>query len=420
MADALARGIRSLFSSSDGAVPSIFGIDGGGAPAVVSETAAMKLSAVNRCVEVLSDSVAKLPIYVVNAATRERVPHFLTSLLDVRANVHHAAFVAKKMVEANRLLSGNGYLWIVRDPATMRPVELIPVPSGLVNVWFDQRGHRWYDVTHPVDSTPHRLDPHDMIHLMAYTRDGKTGTSVLSYAADVIAGGNAASVYNRTFYERGGQPSGLLHTESDLSGTKKIKDSEGAETDIAIKDLVRQEWEKRHGGAANAFRIAVLDLGLKYQPMATTNRDAQFVENSEISVQDIARFFGVPLYKLQAGKQSYSSNEQNAIEYIVSTLQPIITQWEEELTWKLLTQSEIAQGLRIRLDMFAELRGDYASRAAWFKAMRDTGGFSVNDIREKEDLPDVEGGDERNASLNYVPLSLWRELSIKRNGGNKK
>ena len=179
------------------------------------------------------------------------------------------------------------------------------------------------------------------------------------------------------------------------------------------------EWEKRHAGPANAHRIAVLDYGLKYTPISISNKDAQFVEQSELSVQDLARFFGVPLYKLQAGKQSYESNEQNAIEYVVSTLHPIVTQYEEELTWKLLTSSEIARGLEIRMNMMAELRGDFNSRGTWYEKMRNISVYSPNDIRALEDLPDVEGGDERYASFNYGPLSRWLELSLKRNqGGN--
>ena len=60
---------------------------------------------------------------------------------------------------------------------------------------------------------------------------------------------------------------------------------------------------------------------------------------------------------------------------------------------------------------------DITSRSNWYRTMRDAGVFSVNDILALEDMPNVEGGDERYASLNYVPLSLWRELSMKRNEG---
>lgn len=61
-----------------------------------------------------------------------------------------------------------------------------------------------------------------------------------------------------------------------------------------------------------------------------------------------------------------------------------------------------------------ELRGDSASRATWYKNMRETGAFSVNEIRALEDLPPVPGGDTHYASLNYVPLEDFRQLSTTR------
>lgn len=67
----------------------------------------------------------------------------------------------------------------------------------------------------------------------------------------------------------------------------------------------------------------------------------------------------------------------------------------------------------------AELKGDTASRANWYRAMHELGVFSPNDIAELEDRPDVPGGDRRAASLNYVPLDLWPELSVRRNAGKE-
>lgn len=384
-----------------------------------STTGAMKLSAVDRCIEVLSDSIGKLPIYVMERDTRKRVEdHPLNLMLSLRANTAQTPSVAKKMIEVNRNCGGNGYAWIVRDPASLRPTEFLPIPHELVTPWLDSTGTVWYTVIHPFTGEMMTVHRADMLHMMAYTHNGYKGISVLSRASEVIGASRAAQQYNLNYYANGGQPAGVLQTESDLSGTVSIKLPDGTTQKVSKKDLVRSEWEKRHAGPTNAQKVAILDYGLKYTPISVSNKDAQFVEQSELSVQDIARFFGVPLYKLQAGKQSYNSNEQNAIEYVVSTLHPIVTQYEEELTWKLLPASEAAN-LKIRINMMAELRGDFTSRAAWYKAMREIGGYAVNDIMALEDMPDVEGGDERYASLNYIPLSVWRELSINRNGGSK-
>ena len=125
----------------------------------------------------------------------------------------------------------------------------------------------------------------------------------------------------------------------------------------------------------------------------------------------------MPLYKLNEGKQAYGSNEQNAIEYVVGTLHPIVTQYEEEQSYKLLTDSELAAGLELRINMMAELKGDTASRANWYRTMSELSVFSPDDIAALEDLPNVPGGNRRRASLNYVPLDLWPELSAQRNGG---
>ena len=94
-----------------------------------------------------------------------------------------------------------------------------------------------------------------------------------------------------------------------------------------------------------------------------------------------------------------------------------MTAWEQELTYKLLPRSERDRGLEIRLNMMAELRGDSASRAKWYRDMREAGAFNVNDIRDLEDMPHVEGGDEYLANLNYVPLSVWKELALRKNKG---
>lgn len=390
--------------------------------ACTSETA-RKLSAVDACIEILSNSMAKLPSYVIDTRTRERVPHEILMLLNVRPNEAMTPFIRKKVLETSRLEGGNGYDWIVRDPSTGKIRELIPVPWPLVEPWRDSGGRIWYNVTHPITGALMKLPNEDICHYKGATRDGLKGISVLRRASEVIAAGRAAQQYDRSYYENGGQPSGILRTDSDLGGYIKdangswIKDQNGDL--ISKKERLRQEWEKLHAGPSNSHRVAILDLGLDYKALGATNRDAQFVENKEISVKDIARFFGVPLYKLQEGKQAYSSNEQNGIEYVVGTLHPAACQYEEEQTWKLLRGAELEKGLEIRINLMAELKGDTSSRGTWYKNMTEISAFCPNDIRALEDLPDIEGGNDFRASLNYVPLADWRRLSLIRNGVSK-
>ena len=428
MADPITRGLRRLTATHDGReqparnAVTVASLRSAGLADFADATApaAMKLSAVDRCVEVLSSDVAKLPLYVFDRNTRQvKHDHPLSRLLGLRCNSVQTSFEALKLVEAGRLCGGNGYLLVERDPRSLRPERLVAVPWQNVSPQMTDAGDVFYDVTHPFTHRNIRVARTDMVHVKgSFSRNGWLGVSVLERASEVIASARAAQSWNGSYYSNGGQPSGVLEVEDDISGYIEQLQPDGTVQKVRIKDSIREEWERRHAGPGNANRVAILDHGLKYKPISISQRDAQFVENAELSIRDIARFFGVPLYKLQEGKQSYNSNEQNSIEYATGTLQPIVTAWEQELTYKLLPECERNEGLEIRLNMMAELRGDSASRANWYRDMRLAGAFSVNDILDLEDMPHVEGGDERLAPLDQVPLSRWKELSIKRNGGN--
>lgn len=417
----MSKGLRHLARSPTRKAVTAAGVIAAGYPSGGSEdpeTYARKLSAVDRCMSILAGSMAKLPSYIFESKSRERPGHPLLHLLNVRPNEAMTPSVRKEVLENSRLEGGNGYDWIVRDPQTGRVAELIPVPWYLVQPWKDTAGRIWYTVTHPFTGEPMVLPREDVCHYKGATRDGLTGISVLRRAADTLASARAAQEYERAYYESGGQPSGVLKTDADLGGWaegadgKPLQRADGSL--VSLKDQLRSEWEKVHAGPKNGHRVAILDLGLDYKPIAASNQEAQFIESKEVSIRDIARYFGVPLYKLGEGKEAYSSNEQNAIEYVVGTLHPIVTQYEEEQTWKLLTDREIAAGLEVRINLMAELRGDSNARMHVYQTMLQEGVYSVNDVRALEDLPDILGGSEHRASLNYVPLSMWPELSQKR------
>lgn len=417
----MSKGLRHLARSPTRKAVTAAGVSAAGYPSGGGEdpeTYARKLSAVDRCMSILAGSMAKLPSYIFDSKSRERPEHPLLHLLNVRPNEAMTPSVRKEVLENSRLEGGNGYDWVVRDPQTGRVAELIPVPWYLVQPWKDTAGRIWYTVTHPFTGEPMVLPREDVCHYKGATRDGLTGISVLRRAADTLASARAAQEYERAYYESGGQPSGVLKTDADLGGWaegadgKPLQRADGSL--VSLKDQLRSEWEKVHAGPKNGHRVAILDLGLDYKPIAASNQEAQFIESKEVSIRDIARYFGVPLYKLGEGKEAYSSNEQNAIEYVVGTLHPIVTQYEEEQTWKLLTDREIAAGLEVRINLMAELRGDSNARMHVYQTMLQEGVYSVNDVRALEDLPDILGGSEHRASLNYVPLSMWPELSQKR------
>ena len=381
-------------------------------------TNAEKLSAVFACIEIRSNDIASLPNYVSNRFDKKRsAEHPVLFLLNVRPNARMTPFVRRKLLARSIYTTGNAYDWILRNPKTGEPEELIPLVGTLVQRLIDSQKNLWYRVTDPVTGEMFTLPQEDVCDYKGASNDGINGQSILSYASEVTAAGLAAQAYNRSFYEHGGQPSGILTVDDDLTGYEIGAD--GEPTGRTNKDVLRDEWEKAHSGAGNSHRVAILDHGLKYQSLAISQKDAMFIEQQDQTVADVARYFSMPLYKLQHGKQSYNSNEQNAIEY-AGSLRPEVIQREQEQTWKLLTPTEIREGWQIGTNMMALLRSDATSRVNLYKGMRETGAYSTNDILALEDMPAIDGGDDHAVSLNYVPLDLWRELSILRAGGKEK
>lgn len=385
----------------------------------MSRDRAMKISTVNRCVEVLSNSMAVLPVYIMNERTKERLPdHRLGRVLWERANEAMTAFDYQRLMLCNELLRGNAYAWIYRDPRTGWPRELIPLPPDYVSIHVDDGGHVWYFFTHPTTGAVTMLRPEEILHYKAYSEDGIEGISVLRRASLTLSTARAAQQYENSTWMNGGQPSGILTTDSDLGDSIEVVQEDGTTVKVDPKDQLRKSWEAVHRGPGNAFRIAVLDLGLKYQPISMTNADAQFVESNEIRVADICRFFGVPLHLAYAGKQSYASNEQNGIEFVNYTLLPYETQWGQEDTYKLLLPSERAEQLRIKRNLKVFLKGDTAAQSAWYRTMREISALNADEIRGLEDMGTIPGGQEYYASWNYGPLSNWALLSVIRALGN--
>lgn len=379
-----------------------------------SASSAMKISAINRCVEIRSDAIAVLPIYFLDGRTRQRVEnHPLDALLNRRPNEAMTPFAFRKFIEANRCLGKAGYAWIRRD-RNGTPVELIPLMDE--NTWPEidpDSAKLTYRTWLPWTGRGYILDAEDVLYYPGYTSDGINGVSIRERAGTVIDTARNMDAYSNSFYAHGGRPSGVLKTATDLGG----KVSAGKYAGQTKKDAIRSEWERLYSSSSRAFRTAVLDNGLEYQTVSLSNADAQYIESKEMSIADIARYWGVPLHKLYTGKQSYSSNEANGIDFVVDTLAPNVKVYEDEDSYKLLTITEQSNGLLIRRNMMAYLRGDSSSRGTWYQTMRNLGAYSVNDIRAYEDLPDVPGGDTRYANLNNIPLERFDELSVARNSG---
>ena len=165
-----------------------------------------------------------------------------------------------------------------------------------------------------------------------------------------------------------------------------------------IKDpqKVRESWNAAYQGVSNAHRVAVLEEGMKYQPIGISPEQAQFLETRKFQINEIARIFRVPPHMLaDLEKSSFSNIEQQSLEFMKYTLDPWVVRWEQAMCRALLARSEKSE-VFIKFNVDGLLRGDYVSRMNGYAVARQNGWMSANDIRELENLdriPEEVGGD---------------------------
>lgn len=368
----------------------------------------LNLSGVFQCIMMISGTMSKLPFFVMDGETKKHVDDAaLYEVLNVSPNSRMTAATYKQLMYTWLLTKGEAYAIPERGRYDNKLRALIPVYPGFVSKRFD--GEKLiYQVTLPNRETK-LFRPDEIIHRKYFSLNGIDGISPLQYAQLTLGVGLRQEKFQESLYRNNARPGGVLETPADISDIEKEVRINGKKTTMSGKDIVRYEWNKHHQGADNAFNVAVLDNGMKYSTIEQISpADLDFVNSKTINLEDIARFFSVPAYKLGVGKSTYSNNEQAAIDYICSTIIPMITQDEQEYTLKILTKEQRNKNLYIKINVEAELRGDTATRANWYNIMQQTGVYDIDEIRELENRPELPDGKGkvRLVGPNKTPLDL--------------
>lgn len=366
----------------------------GGAPSSsgvrVSLDTARTLSVVWACLRVLSDDIAKLPLKVFreNGDKKELVPaHPVNRLLNRKPNDRSIAVTVRQAIQLHAMTSGGGFAEIQRNGAGI-PIALHPIHAKRVRV--EQEGEGLiYCVTNPGGKEV-ELRPEQMLHIRGMGDNGVTGQSVIAFARDSMGMGISAQQYAGKFLDRGMRPVGVLKTTAKLS-------------DLAVANL-RKSMEDLYGGSKNAGKVPIFDNGLEWQNISINPDDAQFLESRKYTGLEICQWFRCPPHKVfDLSGTTNGSLEQQQMAYVTDSLGFWFLSWEQECHDKLLTEDEKADHY-FKHNADAMLRGDSKTRAEAYAIARQNGYLNVNEIRAKEDLPPVDGGELYLAPVNMTTL----------------
>lgn len=375
--------------------------------------ASLGSSVVWAATRLLAESLAMLPLLVYarrDDGGKNRAPnHPLYDILHGQANRWQTSFAWKRMMMVHALLWGNAYSRIVPGPRGAVD-QLIPLhPEGVRverisgNWTYTSYAHGTYSAVYPrptqtvryrvlaADGRWETVNDEDIFHLPGISLDGVSGLCVMRYARESIALEVAAKRHAALAFGQGTRLSGILKVKGTLS-----RDA---------KDRLLDSWQEQKGGLNNHFKSAVLDESADWIQTGMNNEDAQLLQQLNWSVEDVARFFNVPLHMIQhtSKETSWGSGiEALGIGFVTYSLMPWLTNWEQTVAKDLITSADT---YFVRFLLAALLRGSTKER---YEAYQIAAGgqapwITRNEVRILEDMNPLPGLDDPLRPLNMGP-----------------
>jgi len=153
-----------------------------------------------------------------------------------------------------------------------------------------------------------------------------------------------------------------------------------------------------HSGAQGAGKVAILEEGLKYDAISTNAKDSDLDSMKKFCRQQIAAAFNVPSHRVGDNDGvSYSSAEQANAVFVQSTLAGWAARLEQEVNRKLIKRGD---DVTTRISFDDLLRGDMSTRFSAYAVAVTNGILTPNEIRAREGLPAVDGGESIRLPLN--------------------
>lgn len=353
---------------------------------------AMRVATVMGCVKVLAETLASLPLHVYRTRAdggkdKDRA-HYLYNLLHDVPNRWQTSFEFREMMQGHLCLRGNAYARIVYDRREI-PVELIPLHPDRITISRLADGTLEYVERDPVSGGDRKYRQPDILHVRGLSGDGIKGLSPIQYAAVTIGLALAGEQLGASFFRDGAIMSGAFEHPDQLSPKAKTN--------------LEQSLAKKHGGASKAYKIIVLEEGMKWNQIGIKPDEGQFIESRKLAATDICAIFRVPPHLVaNLERATFSNIEHQSIDFVTHTIRPWAVRWEQAIQRDLFDSRELGVGFaEFRLDGL--LRGDSKARALALSKQFEHGVISQDDWREIENMNPLPEGQ---GQTYYVPLNL--------------
>jgi HK97 family phage portal protein len=372
---------------------------------------AISYAAVFQAISVLAGDVGQLPVDLYRRSddrNREKDrKHAAWRVTRRRANPYMSAGTFRETMMFYTLVHGNGVAEI-EWTAGRKPRYLWPLLPHRTKREIDDNNNLWYvtRIGQEPGAQEVRLRPENVVHISNFGPDGTWGYPTITLARNSWGLGLAGEKYANRYFRNNGTPSGTLEHPGVLD-------------DEAYARL-RRDWRKTHEGLDNTARLAILEEGAKYNPIAFSQKDSQWLESREFQREEVASWFNLPPHKLGVLKDANYSNMVEAERHYLSTgLMRWLVKWQDEYDEKLLGKSEKDNDSHyFEFNTEALLRADIKTRyEAYSIALGGHPFMEINEVRGRDNMNAVEGGDEIPEPLN---MSTGQEAGEKAESGEGK
>ena len=360
---------------------------------VNSPEMAMKVSAVYRCVDLISSGVAMLPFE--KKRLNRAYGYFMTDtddrmnyLITVKPNRHQTAYELKKNAVIQMLLYGNAYIIPVKNSGVVQQLVLCTPHSVAHDTIADI-----YTVNDMVNGIRGTYSADEIIHLRGTSLDGgRTGASVITYASTILGIQASADAESLNLFARGGRVKGMVTNPKSTKGFGEYQDKE-------LKALARTLQQEIDSGSD----IMILPGQTEFTQISMSSVDMQLLEQKKFGVEAIAHYFGVPLDKLLQQTQNYKASEMSQVNFLNDTLRPVLCKLENEFNAKLISEAYY-KDYRFEFDTTPIYTTDLNTEADYMTKTIAAGTMTVNEWRRKKNLKPVDGGDVTLVSCNVAPI----------------
>lgn len=355
------------YNRSSNSFNSIFNAD-----ASVTEEDLLEIPTAQACLEIISSTVAQLPIYLYKEDENGEVSrvhddyrHFI---LNDEVNEYETAYNFKKYAVQQYLLHGASYTYVERTANEVVGLHRLETKKMTIDKKY-KKGFilSSVDYNYSGEGGQAKFKELELLKVLRDSKDGVTGVGILENGKKVINTIKGESTYLENIYKNGALPMGILSTEGRLS----------APTLQALRD----SWQNIYAGIGNAGKTVLLEEGIKYEPLSLNPNDLQLKDNKKDHRSEICKLFNLPESLVNSQANKYASIEQNNIHFLQYSISPILSAFEGAINRILLLEDEKEQGYFFKFDESQVLRMTQKEKYETIKIGLDSGIISMNEAR---------------------------------------